>query len=144
MDDFLKHWFSGFQVSLNQIDDISKKQIFKECGKACSNSYTNQIYLNAKNNSSNEKEFIEELRKSFPEIEIEVIEKEQLYYVTYKFCACDLVNRNYLNSPYICECSRFSLLYNWETILGEGKVKVELVQTILAGAHCCQFKVIVL
>jgi hypothetical protein len=144
MDNFWKYWFSGFQASLNQIDENSRKQIFKECGKACSNSYTKQVYLNAKNNSGNEEEFIEELRKAFPEIEIEVIEKEHLYQITYKYCACDLVTKKYINTPYLCECSKNSLLYNWEVILGEGNVKVESVQTILAGAPCCQFKVILL
>ena len=144
MDDFLKHWFNGFQASLNEIDDTSRKKIFKECGKACSNSYTKQVYLDAKSNSSNEEEFIEKLKKEFPEIIIDVIEKEHLYHIKYKFCACDLVNRKYIDTPYICECSRNSLLYNWETILGEGNVKVELVQSILSGAPCCKFIVTVL
>lgn len=144
MDNFFKYWFNGFQTSLDQIDDISRKQILKECGKACSNSYTKQVYLNAKNNSSNEEQFIEELKKAFPEIIIEIIEKEHLYHINYKFCACDLVNKNYINTAYICECSRNSLLYNWETIFGEGNVNVELVQTILQGASCCQFIVTVL
>lgn len=144
MDDFLKHWFNGFQVSMNQIDDVSREKIFKECGKACSNSYTKQIYLDAKNNSSNEEEFIEKLKKAFPEIIIDVIEKEHLYHIKYKFCACDLVKKKYINASYICECSRNSLLYNWETILGEGNVNVELVQTILSGAPFCHFIVTVL
>ncbi len=141
MDNFFKYWFSGFESSLDMIDDVSRKQIFRECGKACSNSYTKQIYLNAKNNSSNEEEFIKELRKSFPEIEVSVTEKGQQYDIIYKYCACDLVKKKYIKSQHLCECSKSSLLHNWETILGEGNVKVELVQTILAGASYCQFLV---
>lgn len=144
MDDFLKYWFNGFQNSLDQIDDISKGKIFKECGKACSKSYTNQIYISAKKNSNCEEEFIEELRKAFPEIMIEVIERGHKYDIKYKFCACDLVNKKYMNTSYICECSRNSLLYNWETVFGKGKIIVELIQTILSGAPYCQFKVTIL
>lgn len=139
MDEFFKYWFSGFESSLDMIDEASRKQIFTVCGKACSNSYTKQIYLNAKNNSKSEEEFINELRKSFPEVEISVKENGLKYDIIYKYCACDLVRKNYVKSKHLCECSKASLLYNWETIFGEGNVEVELVQSILSGASYCHF-----
>lgn len=75
---------------------------------------------------------------------IEVAESGRRYDIRYKYCACDLVQRKYINTSDLCECSRSSLLYNWETIFGEGNVKVEMVQTILCGAQCCQFIVSIL
>jgi hypothetical protein len=64
--------------------------------------------------------------------------------LTYQHCACDLVQNGYVNTPLLCECSRQSLLYNWEAVFGEGKVEVELLQSILGGGDCCRFAIRIL
>ena len=59
--------------------------------------------------------------------------------VTYHYCACDLVTKGYLKTPSLCECSRQSLKYNWEAVLGSQSIAVELKQSILSGGECCKF-----
>jgi hypothetical protein len=144
MDNFYKYWFGGFEEALNKLDDNNRKLILKECGNACSDSYTRQVFLDAKRKSGSVEEFLEELRKTFTELMVETVEKEHQYIFTYRFCACDLVKEKLVSSPHLCECSRSSLLYNLEAVYGEGKVQVEKVQTILSGASCCRFKITIL
>lgn len=140
MDKFLKYWFQGFENAVMTLDEESKSRIFKECGKACAESYTKEIYLYAKSNAKNEEEFLELLRSAFPELTIEKKEGDS-YLITYKYCACDLVQQDFVKSPHLCECSRQSLLYNWENIFGKDNVEVELLQSILQGDPCCKFYV---
>ncbi|MCL2810322.1 MAG: hypothetical protein FWD25_00315 [Clostridia bacterium] len=64
--------------------------------------------------------------------------------LTYRYCACDLVRDGFMSTPLLCECSRQSLLYNWEAVLGEQRVEVELLQSILGGGDCCRFLIRVL
>lgn len=85
------------------------------------------FYLDAKNNCDSEDEFIAQLKKSFPGIGIEIIEKGRKYAVEYMHCACDLVMRGYITDPAFCECSRASLQYNWEAVYGQGNVKADMV-----------------
>lgn len=118
MDNFLKYWFGGFKASLNHIDETSRNEIFKECGKACSDSYTRQVYIDAKKDTHDDKDFFEVLKKTFTGLEIETKEESRLYEIMYKFCACDLVKSGFVNSPYLCECSRNSLMYNLEGVWG--------------------------
>ncbi len=125
------------------MDGKSKKQLLEACGHACSDSYSRQQYIDAKNNADSEDAFIGNLKKAFPEMVIDVMEKGRTYGITYTFCACDLVKEGYISDPAFCECSRCSLLYNWEALYGAGHVDVEMEQTILEGADCCRFIVTV-
>lgn len=140
MDNFLKYWFGGFDASLSHIDETSRNKIFKECGKACSNSYTRQVFMDAKKEAHDDKDFFAALKKTFTELELE-IKEANLYEISYKFCACDLVRSGFVSSPYLCECSRSSLEYNLESVWGEGQAEVTLIESILAGAPCCRFLV---
>jgi hypothetical protein len=142
MDSFLKSWFSGFDASLSEIDQACRNKILKECGKACSDSYTKQVYIDAKRNTQNDEEFFAALKKTFCELEIDVKEKGRCYEIIYRYCACDLVKQNLVHTPYLCECSRSSLRYNLESVWGEGQVDVNLVESILTGAPCCRLQVI--
>ena len=141
MDHFLKYWFGGFQSALNHIDEASRSTVFKECGKACSDSFTRQVYLDAKRSAQDDEEFFAALKKTFSELEIETKEKNCRYEVRYKFCACDLVKQGFMNTPQLCECSRSSLLYNLESVWGEGHAEVILIESILGGAPCCRFEI---
>jgi hypothetical protein len=143
-DNFLKYWFNGFESSLNKMDDRDRGIIFEECGKACSNSYTREIYLNEYKSSSSIKEFLERLMLKFPEIKYKIIKDNEIVEITYCYCACDLVKSGYITTPSLCECSRNSLLYNWESVLGRGKVKVKLLQSILNGSSSCKFEIYIL
>ncbi len=134
MDTFLKYWFGGYEGSLSRIDETSRSEIYKECGKACPDSYTRQVY-------TDDEEFFAVLKKTFAEMETETQKKNRLHEIRYRFCACDLVKSGFVSPPYHCECSRGSLKYDLESVWGEGRAEVTLVESILAGAPCCRFEI---
>ena len=138
-DNFMKHWFEGFERFIINLDDNNRKSVFEECGKSCSDSYTKQIYIDEYNASQNFDDFLERLKTKFPEIGFRTIKEAEIIELTYSFCACDLVKNNYIKTPLLCECSKQSLIYNWGFVFGEDKVMVELQQSILAGDSCCKF-----
>jgi len=138
-DDFLKFWFTGFERFIKNLDEQSRERVFRECGRSCSDSYTKQIYFDEFNASHDFDDFLNRLKTKFPEINFYVIKDTEIVELTYSFCACDLVKNEYISSPLLCECSRQSLLYNWGSIFGDDKVKVNLKQSILAGDSCCKF-----
>ena len=136
---FLEYWFAGFNKSIELLDDEAREKIFRECGKACSDSYTKQIYIDEYNSSDSLGDFLERLKVRFPEVSFKVIKDNEIIELTYNFCACDLVKNEYITSPLMCECSRQSLLYNWSSVFGEGNIEVELKQSILEGKPNCKF-----
>jgi len=137
-DKFLKYWFKGFERFIETLDEKNRENVFKECGQSCSDSYTKQIYTDEYTASRNFDDFLDRLKNKFPEVNFRIKNKKTIE-LTYSFCACDLVKKGYINSPLLCECSRQSLLYNWGSVFGEDRVKVELQQSILAGDSCCKF-----
>jgi hypothetical protein len=144
MNEFLQYWFNGFESSLNKLDDKNREIIFEECGKACSNSYTREIYLDEYRHSTSISEFLGYLKLRFPEIKFRIIKENEIIELTYCYCACDLVKGEYITTPSLCECSKKSLLYNWESVLGKGKVEVYLLQSILRGNLSCKFEIHIL
>ena len=138
-DNFFKYWFEGFERFIKNLDDKNRINVFKECGKSCSDSYTKQVYSDEYNASSDFNDFLDRLKLRFPEVGFRIIKESEIIELTYSFCACDLVKNDYIKSPLLCECSRQSLLYNWGSIFGKNKVDIELKQSILAGDSCCKF-----
>ena len=138
---FFKYWFKGFDEALDNINENDKNEIFKYCGRACSDSYTKQIYVDEFVKADNINDFIKRLMKRFPEIEYQIIKDNEEIILMYRFCACDLVKDGYISNPSLCECSRQSLLYNWGTVIGESNVDIKLMKSILNGDDCCQFNI---
>ena len=140
-DKFLDYWFSGFNKSIELLDDEARVNIFRECGKACSDSYTKQIYIEEYNAAKSLDDFLDRLKNKFPEVSFKIIKENEIIELIYNYCACDLVKDGYITSPLICECSRQSLLYNWGTVFGEQNIEIELLKSILNGDECCRFQV---
>ena len=138
-DKFYKYWFNGFNKSIEQLEDEARENIFKECGKACSDSYTKQIYIDEYKSSRSLNDFLDRLKIIFPEVNFKVINENEIIELTYNFCACDLVKDGFITSPLMCDCSRQSLLYNWGAVFGEGNIKVKMQQSILEGKANCKF-----
>jgi len=138
-DNFYKYWFYGFNKSIEQLDDEAREKIFKECGKACSDSYTKQIYIDEYKSSKSFDDFLDRLKIRFPEVSFKVINENEIIELTYNFCACDLVKNGYITSPLMCNCSRQSLLYNWGAVFGEEIIKVKMQQSILEEKANCKF-----
>jgi hypothetical protein len=74
-------------------------------------------------------------------LEYEIDNEGKRVIIRYKYRTCDLVRNKLIESPYLCDCSRMSLIYNWERIIREGKVSVEKRKTLLNGDDCCEFEV---
>ena len=140
-ESFFKYWFNGFDEALNKINENDRNEIFKHCGRACSDSYTKQIYIDEYEKADCVNDFIARLKIRFPEIEYEIVKDNEIIILIYNFCACDLVKDGYITNPALCECSRQSLLYNWGSVLGEQNVEVELLGSILNGDNCCKFRI---
>ena len=137
---FLHYWFNGFENSLQDLSGQERNTIFKHCGKACSDSYTKQIYIDEFNRSTGLSDFLGKLKNRFPEIEFTVLDEYKIL-LSYHYCACDLVKNNFIKSPLLCECSRQSLLHNWNTIYGENNVDIAILHSILNGDNACQFEI---
>ena len=140
-DPFLQYWFKGFSEALNNISDEDKEIIFAQCGKACSDSYTKQIYIDEYKYSVTIDDFLSRLKSRFPEMDFQFNKTEQIIILTYHYCACDLVRKGYIKTPLLCECSRQSLLYNWGMVLDRKTFEVNLLKSILNDADCCQFEI---
>ena len=142
-NNFLKYWFKGFNESLGNIGESDRNEILKQCGRACSDSYTKEIYLNEYKNSNNFMDFLTLLKNKFPEIDFKLDKENKLVILKYNYCACDLVKNDYIKNALFCECSRQSLLYNWGSVFGENNVSVKIIKSILGGHNCCQFEICV-
>lgn len=141
--EFFSYWFKGLDKAISKLDDKNVEIMLSECGKACSESYTKQIYIDEYAKAKNLEDFLVRLRDKFPEMQINK-KAENVIEIIYTFCACDIVKKGYIANPRFCICSQKSLLTNWEAILGESNVKVLLNKSILAQVDCCKFTVEIL
>jgi len=142
MDDpFLTHWFQGFESALEQMDERNRSTLLAHCGRSCSDSYTRQIYVEAYQEAKDISDFLTRLMARFPESNFRLSEDGKTVELTYRYCACDLAAKGYLKTPLLCECSRQSLISNWESVLGAQAVTVERIQSILGGNDCCKFRI---
>lgn len=132
---FLAYWFSGLMNGLGELDDVSRKKVLRECGKACSQSYTMQIFRDAKENSSDIDSMLKNLAKRFPGSKYER-DGSNIIKVTYRQCGCDLVRLGLVKSASWCQCSAFSLQENFQLVLGKS-VSVAVQASILKGAKQC-------
>jgi len=140
-DPFLSHWFSGFEAALEQMDQKNQRILLAQCGKACSNSYTRQIYIEEYRAASDILDFLARLKERFPESDYRVTDEGNTIEWIYRHCACDLATKGYLKTPLLCECSRQSLLSNWESALGSQRVSVDMIHSILGGHDHCKFRI---
>ncbi len=142
MGNFFSHWFRGFGEALDELSTKDKEALFRNCGRACSDSYSRKMYVEAFERSGSLEEFIKELKARFDEMDIRIIEDGdsagKKVEIIYNFCACDLVRQGYVNSPELCECSRQSLLYNWG-VFEDKEVTVKREASILGGDSHCKF-----
>jgi len=139
-DDFLKTWFAGFNSGMDKMDAKNRSILLSECGKACSDSFSRQVYVEEYGKSNNFDDFLERIKAGIPGLDIEKQEDGSIE-VIYRQCFCGLVMSGLVDSPAFCECSRQSLQYNWEAIFGEGNVEVTILQSILEGKDSCRLLV---
>jgi hypothetical protein len=136
---FFEHWFSGLTSGLEQIEPKARKTILRECGKACSDSYTAAVFAEAWQESDGMESFLAVLGSRFPGSEARLVD-ERTIEVIFSACGCDLVTSGLIRTPLLCECSVESLRDNFERVLGR-PVSVTLVRSILQGAERCELRV---
>lgn len=136
----LKGWLGGLDRALDALDAESRAKIFTECGKACADSFILGVYREAFDVSTSLADFAEKVHARLPAITITLI-RDDVVEVSYPRCYCEFVTEGYIRQPGFCECSRRSLIYNWETLLGPGSVTVEALKTVLGGNDECRFRV---
>ncbi|MBN1583289.1 MAG: hypothetical protein JXA89_21445 [Anaerolineae bacterium] len=137
---FLQHWFAGLIEGLETIDEQARDRVLRACGRACARSYTGKQFRDAWRASDDLDSFLLELAKRFPEATYTKIDAHTIE-VRYAYCACDLVQKGWVNSPTLCQCSAHNLRENVEQATGQ-PVVVTIVSSILDGAAKCVFQVV--
>lgn len=138
-DSFLKFWYSGFDAALTEMDEKSRRALLGKCGRACADSYTRGVYVREYEKAANTDEFVSRLEKVFCEAHYE--KTDGGYILTYDRCLCDIAGKGFVKSPEFCLCSLSNVIANWEAVLGEGGVRVEMRSSILGGAPKCAFEI---
>lgn len=139
LENFLKYWFSGFSSGLEQLDPPARETILSACGLACGQSYTMQVFREARQASQDMAGFLDRLGEHFPASRYTRVDESSLL-VELSDCGCDLVRCGWVTSPVLCRCSVSNLKHNFEYALGQ-PVQVELISSILGGSSACRFKV---
>jgi len=140
-DAFFKYWFKGLDTALEQVDADCRSILFRECGKACSASYTKQVFREEYDRACDFDDFLNRLTGRFSGTSFKVLEENKAYVLIYSSCGCDLVRMELMKTGHLCECSKFSLQENLEALLGEGNVRVQLLEAILKGDEHCKLLV---
>ena len=136
---FMTYWFSGLMNGLESVDEPARRTILRECGKACAESYTVEVFQDARERSIDMETFLDVLAARFPEATYEQLTSGTIR-VRYTSCACDLVKCGLVKSSLICECSAYNLQENFERAWGI-PASVTLETSILQGAPQCVFLV---
>jgi hypothetical protein len=136
---FLEYWFAGLMNGLESLDEPGQEAILRQCGKACAESYTAEVFQHARKNSANLEGFLAILAASFPDASYQQLTPKTIR-VRYSQCGCDLVKEGLIKSPLICGCSVYNLRENFERAWGI-PASVALESSILDGAPQCSFLV---
>ncbi|MGB7537116.1 MAG: hypothetical protein WBM17_01130 [Anaerolineales bacterium] len=135
LKEFLDYWFAGFTRGLEELDPPSREKVLSECGKACAQSYTIQVFREVREKSPDPDSFWRNLSARFTGSKFEKLD-ERTVRATYGACGCDLVRLGMVKSPALCECSAANLRENIEQSLGiPASVMVE--SSILRGGKNC-------
>jgi hypothetical protein len=137
-DNFLTHWFHGLDQALGELDDRSLGALMTRCGRACSESFSKQVYLEQYREAADLDDFLARLNRAFGDLSARRLGPDEIE-IRYSACGCDLVRDGYIRSPKLCLCSLESLRYNWEAVLGKGRVDCRMETSILRGGDCCRF-----
>lgn len=78
-----------------------------------------------------------------PGLGSQIMDSNKSYCIYFKECTCPLCQERYVDTPYLCECSRQSVLYTLRTLWPEKGFAVELCHTILRGDKDCKLLITV-
>ncbi|HPR16696.1 MAG TPA: hypothetical protein PLD62_00450 [Candidatus Cloacimonadota bacterium] len=141
MDENLKHWFTGFEKAIAQMKQQERESLFSECGKNCADRWVLNIYRDLFGKVNGDLDIFFAAINNAEGVRGEVIEPGKKYNLYFEKCFCGMHNEGYLNSPFLCECSRQSVLYVFKTLLPEKNFGVELCSTVLQGGDECKLTI---
>jgi hypothetical protein len=137
---FYTHWWKGFGLALDELDDSALGTLMAHCGRGCSASFSKQVYLEQYRAAEDLDDFLEKLNRTFGDMSARRRSVDEIE-INYTYCTCPLVRDGHVTNPKLCLCSLKSLVHNWESVLGEGSVACRMEQSILGGGDCCRFHV---
>jgi hypothetical protein len=135
LKEFLDYWYAGFMRGLESLDEASRRKVLLECGKACAQSYTAQIFRQARQDSPDLDSFLHNLSSRGSGSKYDQTGPNTIK-ATYNNCGCDLVRLGLVKSPTLCECSAANLRENLQQSLGTC-ASVEIESSILRGGEAC-------
>lgn len=133
--DFFRHWFGGFEGSLDELDEAARTRLLGNCGRACAQSYTVAIFRETWQASDSLEDFLSRLSQRLPDGHYKLI-GENTIQATYNRCGCDLVGLGFVRSAALCECSAANLRENLEQAISQS-VSVVIESSILRGGEKC-------
>ncbi|MCX7747829.1 MAG: hypothetical protein N2645_13215 [Clostridia bacterium] len=141
MDENLKYWFQGFEDAIANMKQQERESLFCKCGKNCADRWVLNLYKNlySKVNGDMDLFFLE--INSAEGVKGEIVEPGKKYHLFFKKCSCGLHTEGYVNSPFLCECSRQSIIYVFNSMIPNKKLDVKICSTILRGGDECKFSI---
>lgn len=139
---FFCQWFKGFEKRLDEMDPDSRTSLLKHCAKCCADTGILQSYQKLYKTVNGERDAFYSRLNEIGNIRGEIIIPNKEYFICFPKCGCDIHNDCDVNTPYLCECSRQSIIYVVKSLWTDSKIQVEQVETILSGDTECKFKVI--
>jgi hypothetical protein len=141
VDENLKYWFKGFENAISHIGQQERELLFCECSKNCVNRGILDLHKNLYDKANGNIDLFFEEMNGIENVKSEIVESRKKYYVFFKKCTCSLHNEGYVNSPFLCECSRQSVIYVFNSIMPNKNFDVEICSTILRGGNECKLSI---
>lgn len=141
MDENMKYWFKGFENAIEHMEQQERESLFCECGKNCADRWVLNLYKSLYNNVNGDMDLFFQAMNNAENVKGEIVEPGKKYNLFFKKCYCGLYNEGYVTSPVLCECSRQSIIYVFNTLMPDKKFDVEICSTVLRGGDECKFSI---
>ena len=139
---FFNKWFKGLNDGLEKMDTEECSRLFSKCAQQCACDALKYFYrdLFSECNGNLDKFFLQVNEQK--ELAGKVIEPGKVYELIFTKCGCPLYTEAEIKSSKLCECSRQSMIYVFQTLVPDRKFKIESIETILSGKSRCCYRII--
>ena len=139
---FFNKWFKGLNDGLEKMDTEECSRLFSKCAQQCACDALKYLYrdLFSECNGNLDKFFLQVNEQK--ELAGKVIEPGKVYELIFTKCGCPLYTEAEIKSSKLCECSRQSMIYVFQTLVPDRKFKIENIETILSGNSRCCYRII--
>ena len=141
MDAFWRTWLTGFAQGLNRLPGRRRAAVLRACGSACAGSGILPTALALRAQAAGADAFFSLWGTWSDAVRTERVVPDRVYEVCYPRCGCPLHTEAGIDGPWLCECSRQSLLWVMQRVFPDCRVSVTLRETVLGGASQCRLRV---